>query len=446
VIKLTKTLTVGLIAGLGLAHMAQAQDLVHKAPPQDKPIAIINATIHTVSGGVIEDGTVLFTDGVIRAVGAAHLRGGSHERIIHAKGKHVYPGMIAASTVIGLAEVASVRATLDYAETGDVSPEVRAAVSVNPDSWLIPVTRANGVLTVGVMPQGGTIPGRASVMRMDGWTWEDMALRDDAGLVINWPRMRNITAWWMTKSEGDQDKERAEALAKLDDTFDRAAAYFAAKAADDSTPTDVRYEAMRGVMQRGAPVFVRAQELEQIQSAASWSAKRKLRCVIVGGRDAHLAADLLKKHDISVIVGGTLRTPRRSDSNYDEAYALPAKLDAAGVRWCLAGGGNAFSAANERNLPDHAGMAVAFGLDPAAALRSITLSAAEILGVDDTLGSIEVGKAATLFIADGDILEITTSVEAAFIDGRQIDLSNKQTALDAKYRDKYRQLGILEEK
>jgi imidazolonepropionase-like amidohydrolase len=426
-----------------LAAGALAQDLTIKAPPrQATPIAIENATIHTISGETIAGGFVTFAEGKVTGVGrgpAPRLAGGE---VMDGSGRHVYPGLIGANTQTGLIEIGAARATLDFAEVGTVTPEVRAAVAVNPDSTIIPVTRSNGVLTVGVLPMGGAIPGRASVISLEGWTWEEMAVDDDAGVVVNWPSMRPLRGWFVTRTPEEQEKERKDSLAAIDQAFRGADAYLKARAADPATPTDVRWEAMRGVLEGGDPVFIRADELEQIQSAVSWAAERGLRAVIVGGRDAARCTDLLTRHGAAVIVSGTHRLPKRVDSEYDECYRLPAALESAGVRWCQATVGGAHETPHERNLPYHAAMAVAFGLTPEAAIRSITLSAAELLGVGARLGSIEPGKDATLIVTDGDPLEITTHVERAFITGREIDLTNKQRLLDRKYREKYRQLGI----
>ncbi len=438
--------TIALAAAALAAPASRGQDLTVKAPPQSRPVLITNVAVYPVSGPPIASGKVLFIDGVIRHVGGMAEPITMVEAVvpetIDGKGKRLYPGLIAPATTIGLVEISSVRATRDFAEVGGVTPEVRAAVAVNPDSWHFPVARMTGVLTACVFPDGGAIPGRASVVRMDGWTWESMAVLDDAGLVVDWPAVRPIRAWWMDRSDEEQQKEIRKALDRIEQAFASAEAYLRARAADASTPTSIRLEAMRPALEGKRPVFVRCQDLEQIQSAVTWGAKRGLRMVIVGGRDALLCADLLKKHDVGVIVSGTHRLPRRADAAYDEPFTLPAELEKAGIRWALATPG-ATSQGNDRNLPYQAATAVAFGLENAAALRGVTLGAAQLLGVSDTLGSIEPGKAATIFLADGDPLEITTRIEAAWIDGRAIDLSNKQTALAAKYREKYRQLGLI---
>lgn len=435
-----------LVASLAMTSGALAQDLGIKAPPQSNPIILVG-TVHTVSGGVIQNGMVMFDEGVITSVGDAErldfMRLAPNVEVIRLpEGMHIYPGLIGANTVMGLTEISSVRATLDHTEVGDFTPEVRAAASVNPDSTLLPVTRSAGILTVGVLPLGGNVTGRAAVIRMDGWTWEDMAISDDAGLVVNWPSVRPSTAWWVTTPREEQIQRAERRLKEIDEFFTAAQSYLDAKAADDAVPTDIRYEAMGPALRGESPVFIRANEVQQIESAIEWATGRGLKAVIVGGRDAVQCADLLKKHDIGVIVDGVHRLPGDRDDVYDEPFTLPARLEAAGVRWCLASGEET---AHERNLPHNAGTAVAYGLDPEVGIRSITLSAAELLGVADRLGSIEEGKAATLIVTDGNPMEVTTLTWMAFIDGRRISLADKQKILTEKYLEKYRQLGLIED-
>jgi imidazolonepropionase-like amidohydrolase len=418
---------------------AHAQDLGVKAPPQTQPIVIIGATVHPVSGPDIENGYIAFEKGRITAIGSGTPEKTAETRVIDAKGKHVYPGLVAAETQLGLAEMAAVRATNDFNEVGGITPEVRAVVAVNPDSTLLPVTRSNGILSAAVFPEGGRIPGRVGVLRLDGWTWEEMALKPDAGMAISWPAMRTFTAPWMQQSEDEQREESRKAYAAIDEAFKAAEAYIGAKAADPSLPTDLRWEGMRGVLAGGGdqlPVFILAGDVDQITAAASWAVQRKLKPVIVGGRDAEQCADLLKRHNIPVIITGTHTFPKRADAPYDQAYTLPARLHKAGVKFCIA---SADRTAHERNLPYNAATAVAYGLDLEAALKAITLWPAEILGVSDQTGSLEVGKAATLILTSGNPLEVSSNTQAAFIDGREIDLANKQSRLAEKYREKYRQ-------
>ncbi len=438
-----------LFASVGLCLPALAQDLGIKAAPQAKPIAITNATIHTVSGATIANGYIIFDQGKITAIGeaAALPRLTAEVEIIDATGKHVYPGLIGAYTQLGLTEIGAIRPSHDMSEVGTdgIMPEVRAAVAVNPDSTLIPVTRSNGVLAVGVFPIGGTIPGRASVMVLEGWTWEQMTVKDAAGLVVNWPMSRPISAWWMDTSEDEQLKNIRRGLTRIEDAFATAKAYSQNRAADPSAPVDLRWEAMRTVFPAapGAPdtrstVFIMAQDYDQITSSVAFCNRNGLKCVIVGGREAPECAELLKKFDIPVIAIGTHNMPRRDDSTFDEPFTLPSRLEKAGIKWCLASGEET---PHERNLPYNAGRAVAYGLDPEVGVRCITLSAAQILGVGDTLGSLETGKSATIIVTDGSPLELTTKIDLAFIHGKRLDLTNKHTELNKKYREKYRQQG-----
>jgi imidazolonepropionase-like amidohydrolase len=417
---------------LALAAAAAAQDLTPHAPPQEGPIVLVHATVHPVSGPSIDDGYVLFDQGKIVEVGRGMPKAAA--RAVDCAGKHVYPGWIASFTDLGLTEIGAVRATNDERETGDVTPEVRAAVAVNPDSTLLPVARANGILSYCAFPRGGLVPGRASVLATDGWTWEEMATEPDAGLVVEWPAPRPPPHRKGEKEEAKATEEIARNLEKLEQTFAGAEAYLAARAADPGVPFDIRFEAMRAALEGKRPTFLLANDYDQIAAALAFAARWKLRPVIVGGRDAWLLADEIKAGDAAVIVDGVHRFPKRSDSDYDEGFKLPARLEAAGVRWCLASGEGA---SNERNLPYAAGRAVAYGLPRDAAIRAITLSAASVLGVEARLGSIEPGKDATLLVVDGDPLEIPTHVVLAYVGGREVDLSSKQSRLYEKYRAKY---------
>ena len=414
-----------------------AQDLIPKAAPQDHPILLRGATLHTVSGEVHGGGDLLFVNGKITAVSPGTLKSDLEGlEIIDAKGKHVMPGFVLATSTLGLVEVESVDMTIDTTEAGTVKPEVYAAVAVNPDSWWLPVARRNGVLVAGVFPQGGLVPGRASVMELDGWTWEDMAIERDGGLSINWPASRSSRFRRFGGGGADNTEER---IANLNRLFDAAAAYLAAKAKDPTVATDLRFESMRSVLDGKRHVYLSVTTEEQADAAITWAVGKGLKPAIVGGRDALHFASLLKRHDVPVAITGTHRLPHRRDLSHRSTYQLPVKLEEAGVRWCLSM--RARDSANARNLVYEAAASVAHGLSPEAALRSITLSPAEFLGIADRVGSLEEGKHATMILTDGHPFELTSKIERAWIQGREIVLEDKQTALYGKYREKYRQQG-----
>ena len=426
-----------------VAAPAAAQSRQIPGPPQARPVVIHNATVHPVSGPAIERGWVRFVDGRLThvAAGEPSPRLLTGAEVIDASGLHIYPGLVASFTQLGLTETAVVGVTVDYNEYGDIKPEVRAAVAVNPDSDLIPVTRANGILLAGIMPRGGTISGRASTIRLDGWTWEDMTIDDTAGLVVNWPRTEPIDAWWMNRSASAQRKEIKENLEELDALFDEAEAYLASKAEDSTLATEQRFEAMRAAIEGREPLIVYANGSGQIESAVSWCVRRGYEVIIAGGAEAAEVLPLLRRHDIPVIINGLHRLPTRRHASAHQIYELPAALHEAGVRFCLASGAEP---AHERELPYNAARAVAHGLPKAEALRALTQHAADILGFGADYGTLEVDKSATLIVTTGDPLEVVTDTLMAYIDGRRIDLGNRQKTLYDKYRTKYIQLGVLE--
>ena len=355
----------------------------------------------------------------------------------------MYPGFIDAHSNIGLTEIGAVRATNDMTESGSLNPNVRAEAAVNPESEIIPVTRVNGVTTAATFPDGGVISGTAAVLSLDGWSWEDMTEKAPAGLVVNWPQMTINKAWWEQRSEEDQKKAREKALNELRNAFRDARAYLKAKRSETGSAvpyhnTDLRWEAMVPVLEGKIPVLVNAEEIQQIQAAVAWADQEGIKLVIVGGYDSWRAADLLKSRNIPVIVNPILRTPWRRGEAYDDPAALPQKLHDAGVPFCIAGDGGA---SNERNLPYHAAMAASYGLSKEEALKSVTLYPAQILGIADRQGSLEAGKDATLFISDGDPLEIMSNVTTVFIQGKNISMESRHTMLYKKYLEKYRRIG-----
>lgn len=417
------------------------------APPQVTPILIQNGIIHTASHGVLAEYDILFDKGIITKIEAS-IDVTPEMQVIEALGKHIYPGLIVGISTLGLVEISGVDVTNDYNEVGKMTPEVRANVSYNPDSEKIPVVRSNGVLFVNSMPTGGRIPGQSSLMRMDGWTWEDATVNHPTAMHINWPDMKINTSPNSKTTIEKQEENRRDALRELNDIMGRVRRY---KKMIDNRPKegvhdmahDLGLEAMIPYVTGAKPFFVHAYEVRQIEAAVHWSKSQKVKIVIVGGWDAWRVTSLLKENNIPVILQEVLRLPVHRGSDYSEAYDLPLKLHKAGISFCISTSGSAFQSAHVRDLPYHAAMAAAFGLPADEALRSITLSAAEILGVDDRIGSLDVGKEASLFIANGDILEITTQVEQVYINGTTTDMNDKQKTLYHKYQEKYRQLGII---
>jgi imidazolonepropionase-like amidohydrolase len=436
--KRTNTLLLAMVVLCSSA--ALASDAI-PAAKQKKPIALIGGTIHTVSGAIIENATILFDKGKIVALGTIVTIPADAERI-SVTGKHVYPGIIDSYTSMGLTEIGSVRGTIDQAETGLINPNVRAEVAVNPESELIPVARSHGVTVVATMPSGGLISGLGAALMLDGWTWEDLTLKHGLGLIVNWPSMVYVPSTRFRVTKEEWQKQRDDQLKALRDAFASARAYMIARGAEKQKgvpahDSDPRWQAMIPVLQGTIPVFVQANEMTQIQSAISWAEAEGVKLVIVGGRDAWFVRGQLKAKDIPVIITDIQSPPSRIWQGYDEVYTLPMRLQQAGIRFCITGDGDP---SNSRNTAYHAANAAAYGLSKDEALKSVTLYAAQILGIADKVGSLEVGKDATLIVTTGDPLEPPTITETMFIQGKKIDLNDKHKQLYNKYLQKYRQL------
>ena len=441
----TQTTTVGALVLAGL--LALAAGFLPASDPipgrkQTVPIAIVGATVHPVDHAPIPSGTVLFEKGKITAIGVGiTLPRGT--QVIEGAGKHVYPGLIAPSTQLGLIEIGAVRATRDQVEVGAMNPNVRAEISVNPDSEHIPVARANGIALAVTRPAGGRISGTSALLRLDGWTWEDLTVEAPLGLELNWPYLatggRGRRGPGRPSDAARATREREIILARIDETFAAAEAYVKARPVPasgkvDGEAPDLRMEALRPVLSGEIPLFIHAQDARQIRSSIEWALGRGLRPIIVGGREAPDVAAFLAERKVPVIYGPIHRLPSRRDEEFSAPFEGPAILHEAGVRFAI----GAFDTSNVRNLPYHAATAAAYGLPAESALRAITLSAAEVLGIADRYGSITPGKSATMIVTDGDPLEITTQVEAMWIDGVSVDLNSRHTQLYGKYLEKLR--------
>jgi len=394
----------GLLAAVTSVVVLEAQVPI-PAPPQRGPIALQGATIHTVTNGVIEHGTIVFNGGLITAVGTdVDVPAGA--RVIDVTGKHIYPGLIDAYSQVGISEIGSVDVTHDTDELGGFNPNARPDVAVNPESRHIGTSRTNGVLVTLTTPSGGLIPGLSSAMNLDGWTWEEMTLSSAAALNVDWPNAI------------DAD-EYDEIVRELRDYFAEARAYRDARAAGGFVAFDSRFEAMIRALDGQIPVVVSADGVLQIQDAIRWAEDQGVRLVIRGGGDAIHVADHLAEKQIPVILTATMSPPARSWEPYDGAYARAAVLHERGVRIAISGGS---SAAYTNRLPYEAGVAVAFGLPEEEALRAVTINPAQFMGIADWVGSLEPGKDATLLITTGSPLDYLTDIEQGYIEGREIDM------------------------
>lgn len=405
-----------------------ANDYVPGEMP-DHPILFKGGTVYTISNGILVNHDVLINNGLIEAVGE-ELTPPENCEIIELHGCNLYPGLISASSNIGLVEIGAIRATNDTREIGRINPNVKAKVAYNPDSEIIPSVRANGVTNALVIPGGSLIRGQSSLMNLDGWTYEECSIKDPVGMHISWPRASISTGWWETRSVEEQKKDMAENRRRLEESFADARIYYNAVKAGRPVIPDSRWEAMIPIFDGELPLFIHAGDYRQIEQAVAFTKQLGLKMVLVGGTDAWQMTDLLVENSIPVIIEGTQKSSPRQDDPPELSYQIPALLEKAGVEFCIAARG----ASGTRNLNLQAAEAIPYGLSPEMAIRSITLAPAEILGVADRLGSIEVGKQATLVVSEGDILDLLSAkVTMMFIDGRPVDLDNKHKELFRKY-------------
>lgn len=414
---------------------ASAQSDIVPAKPQTRPLLIVHAVVHTatIAQPIIEDGHVLFDGGRITSVGTGMPVIPEGCEIIDAQGMHVSPGFCAFPTTLGLVETLQVDATDDRTEFGDLRPEAVPAVAINPDSDLLTVARAAGILLAVSVPQGGIISGSASVIRLDGWTPEDLTIDSACGLVMTWPVVEPARTLSSRRSPEEQKRRAKEDLEKINRFLDEMKAINAARAADPTVTHDERAQAMLDVLSGKDPVFVEVGSASQIESAVTALKARGLRTVIIGGEGIASAIPFLKAEGISVIVRGVHRLPGNRHDATAASYQLPKLLFDAGIPFSIATGDEP---AHERNLPHHAATAAAFGLDPEAALRAVTATPCVLAGINERYGTIEPIKSATIIMTRGHPLELTSAVAAAWIDGRSIDLSSHQSEMKAKYEEK----------
>jgi len=405
------------------------------APKQSKSILILGAKAHLGNGQVIDNSLISIIDGKIATIGdATVMKPAKHDIMIEAAGKHVYPGFIAPNSTLGLVEIDAVRASDDESELGDFNPHVRSIIAYNAESKLVETTRPNGVLLAQITPRGGRIPGTSSIVQLDAWNWEDATIKGNDGIHLNWPRSYSRAGWWAEPGGIEMNKNYDPQVKAIQEYFDNAFAYLGSK----NAKKDIPFEAMNGLQSGEKTLFVNANGEKEIIDAILFKKKNNIKnMTIIGGYYAFRVANLLKENNVSVLLKRVHDLPLLEDEDVNLPYKNAKLLMDAGVLVGLQNSGD-MERMQVRNLPFYAGTCVAWGMDKEKALQLITSNSAKILGIDANYGTLESGKSATLFISEGDALDMKTNkITTAFIDGRQISLESHQTELYERYKEKF---------
>jgi imidazolonepropionase-like amidohydrolase len=431
--KVTRFLILMITVSVGDCQWSMAQeDVPAPAPKQTEKLCLKGATVHVGNGTIIENAYLIFENGKISDVfTATNLKtDATLGKIIDVTGKHIYPGVISLNSILGLIEIEAARATDDIAEVGGSNADARTISSYNTDSRVTPTVRSNGVLYSQVVPQGGRISGTSAVVQLDAWNWEDAAVKAEDGIFITWPGMYRIKMGEVERAGFELNKEYDKNVQELKDNFNEARSY----AAGTHDKKNLRFEAMRKLFTEKQNLYIRVGYVKEMLHAINFAQEMGLNIVLVGAADSYMIADVLAAKKIPVILQKTHELPSYDDEDIQQPYKTPAILQQAGVLYALSIGGFW----QERNLMFEAGTACAYGLSKEQALAAITLNSAKILKLNSRIGSIEKGKDASLIISDGDLLDMRSSnISLAYIDGRQIDLDNKQKELYRKFSQKY---------
>ena len=405
------------------------------ASKQTTAIAIEGATAHLGDGTVINNSLIMFENGKITFVGSANAKIARKGKIINAKGKHVYPGFIAANTTLGLGEIDAVKASIDEREIGTMNPHIRSIVAYNAESKVVESMRPNGVLMGQITPRGGIISGTSTVVQFDAWNWEDAALKVDDGIHMNWSNSITFGRWWAGEDPGAKaNRNYPKSIKKLEKYIDDAKIYLQG----NRNPKNLEFEAIEGLLNGTKKLFVHTKGEREITDAIRFANKYNFKLVIVGGDNAYKVANLLVQNKVPAIIERAHRIPSGDDSDYDFSYKLAKLLLDKGITVAVGMNGQ-MERMNTRNLPFYVGTYAAYGIDKEQALKMITSNSAKILGIDDKVGTLAVGKDATLFISKGDALDMRTNIiSEAFIQGRKLSLETHQTRLWKRYANKYK--------
>ncbi|APY00808.1 amidohydrolase family protein [Lacinutrix venerupis] len=406
------------------------------APKQTTAISIEGATAHLGNGNVIKNSLIMFNNGKITFVGSAMMKIARQGNVIQAQGKHIYPGFIAPNSTLGLVEVDAVRASDDVDEVGAMNPHIRSLIAYNTESKVVESMRPNGVLLGQITPRGGRISGTSSVVHFDAWNWEDAAIKEDDGIHLNWPNAFSRGRWWLGEPTMlKENKDYKNEVEELTTYFLNNKAY----QASNKSPKHLPFEALQGLIDGSKKLYIHVDAERGITDAINFAKANNIKhVVIVGGYEAHKVTSLLKENNIPVLLQRVHSRPKNDDDDYDLPFKLANELVNAGILVGLENSGD-MERMNARNLPFLAGTCAAYGLDKEQALSLITYNTAKILGIEDKVGSLEVGKDATLFISEGDALDMRTNkLEKAYIQGRDISLESHQTELYKRYSNKYK--------
>lgn len=405
---------------------------------QDKPIALMNGIIHIGNGEVINNGIITIHDGKISSVGDARAVkiDLSVYEVINVSGKHVYPGLILANSRLGLVDINAVRATRDYQEVGEFTPNVRSVIAYNTDSEVIPTLRYNGILLTQVVPRGGIISGTSSVMALDGWNWEDAAYALDGGIHIYWPSYLSAPKWWLGETDWKKNEDYDKKTREIEEFLQNSWSY---AQQEDPEEVNLKMKAMKGLYKGQKKMYVHADGKRQIIESVRMLKRNEIQdIVVVGAANAYYVMDFLKDNDIPVLLTNVHRLPEFDEEDVDMPFKLPALLVKKGISVGLIHDDG--DVQSSRNLAFYAGTAAAYGLEKEEALKLITSNPAKILGIDKTTGTLEQGKDANIVVSEGDLLDMRTNkLEYAFIRGRKVILVGKQQMLYERYKEKYKQ-------